>query len=1708
MGWRVQARMLIWKNVYLYRTRRVWLLSLVEAAVALLVISGIWNDALEPSSKEPTPPKVLFAPEHPLSNYRSENGPAVLFYAPTIPFYRNLSYSVAAALNITRVKSVLGNAEVEARFQYRKAGPGRLLALLFRSDDSTGHRAGTTETPPSRLHYTVRISGLVFDLNLDYLQNLVLPGPLNLTLFPEATHLLPVQFAVERSYLNLVAEARGQSFNRSVVLQRFPYPSVYPQNYNTTFARTVIRFGVAFLLPFSMLVVQLTEEKASGMRELQRISGVYDAVYWGSHFLSAQSFLLPLEAVMELLLYRVANRHGHTFLLMTNPLLVYVILVFYGSAAIMHAFFLSVFVNTYRGAAIVSLLYWVLSILVPYMLIQNPYGFGYYLISRPKKLLSSLVPGMCLHWCWTVIERFERFGGGANWSNFYDIAATPDNVTLLELLLVHLASCVLLGFFVWYLDNVLSWCYGVHQPPWFPFTRSYWCPPTVHLDELKKATWTPSKIVQKEPKDVSPILYLMRLSKMVGGEPVLDKVNLKVFNKQITVLLANPAGASSAVLQIVTGFLAPDNGRAILDRYDIQQNPRTTRRHLSYCPGSNILFGDLTVEEHLLFFAVLSGIQKENVRMEVAHVMSDLQLYNIRSVFRSNLDNGQQRLLSVAIAVICSNTVKLLVLDNPTAHMHPLSRRDVWELLLKLRRYRGVLLATEDLEEADALGDRILFLQDGRVRCAGSPAFLRGRFGMGYQVRFQKGSAFDEHLLDNVLQRNAPGIQRKSDTVTEVTYQLAGHEDASVAMRNLFLELERQQHEIDIASVNVTVNTLEDLLCRIRDRIGIKALEETLRDPPTSSSGQDIIDNWTKCKKPNTLGRVRCVLYKRYLDWKRAPAPLRWALPATVFFIWSYCEYIILRQQASVHKTLDYNVRDVLGSSEGFCEVVGTDGPLDVFADQMLCPVLWESGLRAVDVDATRTTDSLLDIARDDMRRYVFQLQMGTVVQDGEFPRVILWYNGQSPHNALLVLNLYHTAVLRKLTGNPAASVVFTNAPTSLASPEPVQSLVGFFREYELGRAHRSTGYVVHAVVVRVLGALFVPMAVCTHAASFVFFVLAERCSRAKHLQLMTGLSGTVYWTTNLCFDLSLCFLHGVLFTTAIRVFRDYLDTIYIVAVFAVFVAYSVSAVPLAYLASFFYDNATSAFHTLASLYFFGGVVGAVVATAADLIGPEDSAVGEVAAALLSSVPLRWLPSYSLSRALIKLILLRKENLLCMQGGEVLERVCRSKEMFHFANSLQECCADKANGRPPRQIPPLSLPMGPSIHTGYYEFLTMLLQGCVYLAVVIFLDSSLLYRFWWLLHHPVVPTPGGPRSRKASIRRVGELALRASLDADVFEESRIAEALVQVHHIKGKALVAYHLKKTFGYCHSHTAAVDGISFTLDHKECLGLFGVSGTGKSTLLRMLAGDLFVTSGEAHMGGLELTRHARRWQRNVGYCPAEGGLIETLTGRELLTLYASLHGVPDVPRAVASVVAFVKLPEPDALVELYAPGARGKLALAISLQGSPTLLLLDMPELDIVSRTHVRQVIQAVRDAKRLSILLTCNRLDRFDVVCDRIAILVAGRMECIGSAKHLREKHGRFLTISVHTFPDRKQDLDHLERIAYNVLELFPDGCSLVRCHNGLLEFRLATEGVGKSEVFDKMLMLKKRRKFHEFYVSDTTLEQIFASLAHKQAGLQS
>ena len=162
----------------------------------------------------------------------------------------------------------------------------------------------------------------------------------------------------------------------------------------------------------------------------------------------------------------------------------------------------------------------------------------------------------------------------------------------------------------------------------------------------------------------------------------------------------------------------------------------------------------------------------------------------------------------------------------------------------------------------------------------------------------------------------------------------------------------------------------------------------------------------------------------------------------------------------------------------------------------------------------------------------------------------------------------------------------------------------------------------------------------------------------------------------------------------------------------------------------------------------------------------------------------------------------------------------------------------------------------------------------------------------------------------------------------------------------------------FGCGGTDKVAVGGISVGIKKNECFGLLGVNGAGKTTTFKMLTGDETVTAGTAVLNGHDIRTAMQQVRRQIGYCPQFDALIELMTGRELLVMYARLRGIPtaNVDDEVARLINLLALEKhADKLSWTYSGGNKRKLSTAIALVGRPPIVFLDEPTTGV---RHLRQ------------------------------------------------------------------------------------------------------------------------------------------------------
>ncbi|KAL4492594.1 hypothetical protein ABPG72_007707 [Tetrahymena utriculariae] len=231
-------------------------------------------------------------------------------------------------------------------------------------------------------------------------------------------------------------------------------------------------------------------------------------------------------------------------------------------------------------------------------------------------------------------------------------------------------------------------------------------------------------------------------------------------------------------------------------------------------------------------------------------------------------------------------------------------------------------------------------------------------------------------------------------------------------------------------------------------------------------------------------------------------------------------------------------------------------------------------------------------------------------------------------------------------------------------------------------------------------------------------------------------------------------------------------------------------------------------------------------------------------------------------------------------------------------------------------------------------------------------------------------------------------------------------------------------------------AVDRVSFGIKQGEVFTLLGVNGAGKTTTFKILSGEILPTDGEAHIAGYSVQNQLAEARQNIGYCPQFDALLENLTAREHLNLYAAIKGIPAEMREH---LVEKKLVEMDLkkfegiLAGTFSGGNKRKLSVAIAMLGQPSIVFLDEPStgMDPVARRFMWTVISRISTInKSSSIILTTHSMEEAEALSTRVAIQVDGVLQCLGTIQEIKHKFGKGYEVEVKIHKPTVQEITEL------------------------------------------------------------------------------
>ena len=208
--------------------------------------------------------------------------------------------------------------------------------------------------------------------------------------------------------------------------------------------------------------------------------------------------------------------------------------------------------------------------------------------------------------------------------------------------------------------------------------------------------------------------------------------------------------------------------------------------------------------------------------------------------------------------------------------------------------------------------------------------------------------------------------------------------------------------------------------------------------------------------------------------------------------------------------------------------------------------------------------------------------------------------------------------------------------------------------------------------------------------------------------------------------------------------------------------------------------------------------------------------------------------------------------------------------------------------------------------------------------------------------------------------------------------------------------------------HGTVRAVQGVSLTVAGGEIVGLLGPNGAGKTTTLDCILGLIRPDHGAVVVCGIDALKNPRAARAHIGAVLQQTGLQDKITPREALAAFALLYGKP--PDSAALLARFGLVEKADAAFETLSGGQKQRLALALAFVGDPALLLLDEPAagLDVGMRRALHEDMRALRDEGR-ALLLTSHDMDEVARLCDRVAVMTAGRIVAEGPPDALIGAH---------------------------------------------------------------------------------------------------
>lgn len=1232
------------------------------------------------------------------------------------------------------------------------------------------------------------------------------------------------------TYLASLYPNVGRGFQVDTYIQRYPKSSIYEDTITLSIETArwnLFRWigsailSVCLFIPILGLLTEIVRERQYKMKDLLEISGLMNAAYYSSYFLFMQlvvqlTMWLPVIGLLDAVgIFNPARVSAYAALMTCYSL---------GMSALAMAFGFVVFQSEYYALPIF--------VLNSALAIGGDFlGIAYDMSIGAKMFVIFLAPPLGLSMGTIAIENYlYDFGGNMDFSYQNTQKNYP---SLSEICGMMILSMVFYMFIV----------FGMPFDWLIPKNETF-----VDAMIANKADEVsiPSDIeeVPTNNSDENVLLKVSQLSHIYpDGTHAVKDISFNVREGEVLSFLGSNGAGKSTCMGMLCGTLNATFGDAIVNGFSITNDRVKARRNLGIAMQQDIIWNDISVEDHLYIFGSIRGVHGSALKEEVNSMVESLGFEEKRHSLAGTLSGGQKRRLCVGLSMVGGNSV--VYLDEPTAGLDPVSRRQLWELVQRNRKGRAILLTTHFMDEADVLGDRMAIVKEGRIRALGTSAYLKKQFGLGYLFRMSLEEGCNVHNIQTAVSSFIPNATTASHAGTELSIRLPRESVAIFA--ELFEHVEQQKSALGILSFGIETTTLEEVFMRIVNEdnellvrnhdeanrlLGatanerLKAEEEVKhvaeKKSPFDSHQLDALLSKGRAGSDSLtllmlLSQMQVIFYKRFCQFRRSKGQFTMgALLPVLFGILIACIVNVIPTAVLGGQNSAY--------SSPFTPTLG-DLPLAGSSRaETLAYAMEAFGNISFNYLATNyeTLYNILPVSTN-----------------------AIAYNNMNINNFTVAYNASYTA-------NFAGAVTsLLNAAVSNAT----DNLLNVHLQGTTLPANKFNKQLNDGILAGFLVALFAGAI----GAGLSIVVGGERVSLVKHQQLASGASKIAYWSSNFIFDLTVLWINVLIFGIFMAGINNgnYGGDGYGLIIGSGLV-WAVCAIFRFYVVSFFVADIRMA----QALYFYGSLLSMYILADLWVIIVFVSAQGNI------------------------------ENTASVTVGFICSVLDPSFGWFLvilFQNDFLGATTQNP-GKSTFEIAALYLvgmALGGALN---FLFFALYLEGGYSYLTCCFKSIAAQSKQLAIMRGRT--DTGRMRTSDPTERLVG------AVDPDVVAERKRVQDKMDNSALDANedSIFIHNLQKIYyGRGSVPTkVAVKNVSVSIGVGEVFGLLGANGAGKTTLLKMVSGLESPSSGSAYINGYDVVQETSNAQRSMGLCPQFDTLIERMTVRENLLYFGQIKGL----------------------------------------------------------------------------------------------------------------------------------------------------------------------------------------------------------------------